>query len=227
MYVEGNRDNRAVRVWDLAVRLFHWSLVGLVAAAWISNSLNRMDWHGRIGYAVLTLVLFRLVWGFVGGSHARFAAFLRGPGTVLRYGRDFFAHRAAKVVGHNPLGGWMVIALLLALLAQGSLGLFATDDIVFEGPLNHLVSSRTASLLTTLHKLGFNLILALVAVHVLGVVAHLVVERDNLVRPMFTGIKHLPATLGAEDARGGSPLLALLVLAGAAGVVWAVITLTR
>lgn len=224
MYVEGNPQRRAVRVWDLAVRLFHWSLVGLMAAAWITNSLNKMDWHARVGYAILTLVLFRLVWGFVGGSHARFASFLRGPATLVRYGRDFFAHRAAPVVGHNPLGGWMVIALLLALLAQGSLGLFATDDIVFEGPLNSLVSSKTAGLLTSLHKLGFNLILALVAVHVLGVVAHLVVERDNLVRPMFTGIKHLPITLAAEDARGGSPLLALVILAAAAGVVWAVVT---
>lgn len=216
---------RPVKVWDLAVRLFHWSLVGLLAAAWATNELGSMDWHARVGYAILTLVLFRLGWGIVGSTHARFASFLRGPGTVVGYARDFFGRRAAPMLGHNPLGGWMVLALLLALLAQGSLGLFATDDIFFEGPLNHLVGSKTATTLTGLHKLLFNVILAMVALHVLGVVAHLVIERDNLVRPMITGIKHIAQP--AEDARGGSLILAAVLLLAAAGLVWAVVTLPK
>lgn len=227
MFVDSKQDTRIVKIWDLAVRLFHWSLVGLMVAAWVTNKLGKMEMHGRLGYATLTLVLFRLAWGFVGGSHARFAGFLRRPGAVIAYARDFFARRAQPVLGHNPLGGWMVIVLLLALLGQGCLGLFATDDIFFDGPLNHLVGSKTAATLTGLHKLGFKVILGLVALHVLGVVAHLVIERDNLVRPMITGVKRLPASRPAEDARGGSTVLALIVLAVAAAVVWAAIAAAR
>ena len=213
-----------VTVWDLAVRLFHWSLVGLMVAAWVTHKLDRMEWHALVGYAVLTLVLFRLAWGVVGGRHARFADFLRGPITVVAYARDFFALRAAPMLGHNPLGGWMVLVLLLALLGQGGLGLFATDDVAFDGPLNRLIASKTAAALTTAHKLLFKLILGLVALHLAGVAAHWLVERDNLVWPMVTGRKRLRPHQAAEDADGGSLWLALGVVMAAAMVVWVVVT---
>lgn len=221
---QDKQTTRTVAVWDLAVRLFHWSLVGLMVAAWVTHKLDWMDCHGRVGYALLTLVLFRLAWGVVGSSHARFTAFLRGPATVLAYARDFFTHRAVPVLGHNPLGGWMVLALLLAVLGQGGLGLFASDDVAFDGPLNHLVSSKVAATLTSAHKLLFKLILGLVALHLAGVAAHWLVERDNLVRPMITGRKRLRPGQPAEEAHGGSLRLAAVVLAGAALVVWAVVT---
>lgn len=214
-----------VKVWDLAVRLFHWSLVGLMIAAWVTQKLGDMDRHAQIGYALLTLILFRLVWGVIGGRHARFADFLCGPATVVAYARDFLVHRAAPVLGHNPLGGWMVLALLAAVLTQGALGLFGTDDIAFDGPLNALVSSRTAVLLTSAHKLLFKVILALVAVHLAGVAAHWLVERENLVRAMITGRKPVQPGQHAEDASGGSMLLAVVVLAAAAAVIWGVVTI--
>lgn len=215
---------RSVTVWDLGVRLFHWSLVGLMVAAWVTHKLDRMDSHALVGYAVLTLVLFRLGWGIVGGRHARFADFLRGPATVARYARAFFARRAEPVLGHNPLGGWMVMALLLALLLQAGLGLFATDDVAFDGPLNHLITSKTAAALTTVHKLLFKVILGLVALHLVGVAAHWLVDRDNLIWPMVTGRKRLRPGQAGEDAVGGSVWSASAIAVTAVIVVWVVVT---
>jgi cytochrome b len=216
---------RTVAVWDLPVRLFHWSLASLMVAAWVTHKLDRMELHALAGYAVLTLVLFRLAWGLVGGGHARFTDFLRGPAATLAYARALFARRPPHLLGHNPLGGWMVLALLLVLLVQAGLGLFGTDDVAFDGPLNHLVGSRTAALFTTLHKLGSKLLLGMVALHLAGVAAHWMIERDNLVWPMFTGRKQLhTADITDGDAPQGSPVLAVAALAAAAGLVWMVVT---
>lgn len=185
----GTVTKRETAVWDLPVRLTHWSFLTLVVVLLASGKLGHMDVHAKAGYAVLALAVFRWAWGLVGSAHARFSDFLHGPRTVAAYALAFARGRAPRHLGHNPLGGWMVMTLLVVLTVQAALGLFANDDILFEGPLAYLVSSSASAMLTGLHKLLFKALLALVAIHVLGVVLHGVIERENLVIPMLTGRK--------------------------------------
>jgi cytochrome b len=174
-----------IRVWDLPTRLFHWTLALLVAGSFVTVKLggNLMVWHERLGFAALALVLFRVVWGFVGGRYARFATFVRGPGRVIASLRG----AAPPSPGHNPLGALSVLALLAAVGFQAVSGLFSNDDIAFEGPLARHVSSATSSLLTTLHRNNETVILALVALHVAAIVYYRVAKRRNLVGPMVLG----------------------------------------
>ncbi|HYD32726.1 MAG TPA: cytochrome b/b6 domain-containing protein [Azospirillaceae bacterium] len=180
-----------VRVWDLPTRLFHWLLVVGVAATWATGELGKLELHFLLGYAVLGLLAFRLLWGFVGAPTARFAQFVKGPQAAIGYLR-YRLGRADGVeppLGHNPLGGWMVVALLLVLLIQATTGLFATDDVATDGPLVSYVSSKTAALLSTIHRVEAKLLLALVLIHVGAVYAYLKLFGENLVRPMITGWK--------------------------------------
>ena len=216
---------RPTRVWDLPTRLFHWSLVGLVAFSAITGQFAErlgsrfMDWHMLSGYAILALLLFRLAWGFVGSTHARFANFVRGPGTVLKYLGALAAGKPdAQQPGHNPLGGWSVLAMLGALAVQVGSGLFQSDeDLGVEGPLAKHVANRTIDLLHRVHETTFWLLLGLVALHLGAIVFYRVVKGENLVRPMFTGDKPL---CGIADARGGAWWLGALLLSAAAGAVW-------
>jgi cytochrome b len=213
---------RDIPVWDLPTRLFHWSLVVLMACAWASYKLGdaAMTWHKWNGYAILTLVVFRLLWGVAGSSTSRFAGFVAGPATVLGYARDMAKGRERHYLGHNPLGGLMVVALLAAILVQGTLGLFANDDVMASGPLRHTVSDAVSARLSTAHKIGFWIILAMVAAHVSAVLAHLLVKRDNLIRPMLTGTKRVSLPDGVATPVLRPPALALAALAVAAGLVW-------
>lgn len=211
--------SRASPVWDFPVRLFHWALVGLLAAAWVTaeGPAAWMVWHLRIGYAVLGLLVFRLLWGLWGGRHARFRAFVRGPRAVWRYGLALLRRRPEHHVGHNPLGGWMVLLLLALLGVQAGSGLFATDDIMTSGPLRGQVSRATAKLLTRVHHFNFNLLLAASAVHVLAVAGYWLVLRENLVWPMITGRKRLEPPVGAAPVPAWR---AAVSAALAAGLVW-------
>ncbi|MBU6268788.1 MAG: cytochrome b/b6 domain-containing protein [Sphingomonadales bacterium] len=173
----------AVRVWDVPTRLFHWLLVGLFAFSWYSGETGKLEWHFTSGVTLLGLLAFRLIWGVIGGSTARFVRFVRGPGAVLRYVRG----EGPATAGHNPLGGWSVIALLGLMLVQVGTGLFASDtDSLYPGPLNPLVSYEHAETLTHIHHLAFNLLLALVVLHVAAIVFYRVKGR-NLILPMVTG----------------------------------------
>lgn len=214
------------RVWDLPTRLFHWLLalcvLGLVITGYTGG--QAMDWHARLGYSVLALLLFRLVWGFVGGRWVRFSSFLYKPRHVLAYLRG--QPHPDHLVGHNPLGAGSVFAMLLVLLVQVGTGLFGDDEIAFTGPLNALVSTATGLALTAYHKnVGQFLVIGLVLLHIGAVLFYLLKKRQNLVRPMLTGDKELSApTEGSrDDAR--SRLAALGVLAAAAAVVAWVIRL--
>lgn len=209
-------------VWDLPTRVFHWLLTAGVATQWASAEWNllSMDWHFRLGYALLVLVLFRIAWGFVGSESARFARFVHGPATVARYLPGLFARTHDAQVGHNPLGGWAVLALLAVLLAQSVSGLFATDDISLYGPLAERVSSSTASALTTLHRQLTDVLVVLIGVHLVGVAWHALYKREPLVPAMVTGRKPLPADPALRFAGTGR---ALGVLAVCVGVVWAVV----
>lgn len=202
-----------VRVWDLPTRLFHWSLVvcviGLVITANVGG--NWMTWHLRLGFAVLTLLLFRVVWGLVGGHWSRFINFIYSPGTVLTYLRG--QGRPEHNVGHSPLGAFSVFGLLAILLLQVGSGLFSDDEIAFTGPLVALVSSETVSLATSYHKqVGKFIVLALVALHLLAIGYYTWVKKQNLVRPMIAGDKQLPAPAQPARDSAGSRLLALVVL---------------
>ena len=216
-----------VKVWDGWVRLFHWGIVALLAVSWITaeNGLDR--WHALSGYAVLTLLLFRIAWGFVGSDTARFSRFLRSPGAALAHLKALRRRELDAEIGHNAAGGWMVLVLLGLLLVQALSGLFANEEPGFDygahGPLALLVSDRTSDRLTWLHNLNFNLILAVVALHVLAVLAYAVLKRQDLVRPMITGWKRLPASVRAP--RLGHPMLALTLLLGAALLVWRITAL--
>ena len=208
---------RSRPVWDIFVRLFHWTLAASILFAWwsVEEGGNWMDWHMRAGYLVLALILFRLIWGFIGTRHARFRDFVRSPGATLGYAKALLSRREPHFTGHNPLGGWMVVVLLLLCLIQAGTGLFTTDDIFIEGPLNSLVSSQLASTLTSIHRLNFNLLQAAVVLHLAGVFFHQVFKREPLVQAMIHGRKPGSEPLGSEAANSVMPR-ALIALAVAA-----------
>ncbi len=212
-----NQSYVPVRVWELPTRLFHWAIVLLVGFSWLCARCNWMDWHLLSGYTILTLLLFRLAWGFVGSETARFGQFLAGPVAALRHVAHLARREPDHQVGHNAAGGWMVLGLLLLLAVQVGTGLFANDDVLTEGPLAEAVDKSTSDWLSHIHVVNFRLIAIAMAAHVLAVLTYAVLKRHDLVRPMLTGRKQLPA--GLRPPRMASPWLALLLLAAAAGAV--------
>jgi cytochrome b len=181
------------RIWDLPTRVFHWALsvaiIGLIA----TGLGGIMEWHFRLGYAVLALLLFRLLWGFVGGRWSRFASFFYGPGSVVAYlrGRAHPDH----VIGHTPLGALSVFAVLAVLAVQVGTGLVADDEVSAAGPLTRFVSGNVVSLATGWHKAqGKTIVIALVSLHVLAVLFYVLVKRHRLVRPMVSGDKLIGAS---------------------------------
>ncbi len=211
---------QSVRIWDLPTRLFHWALTSLVLAAFATGLQggNWMIWHERAGLMILGLLSFRVVWGFVGSTYARFANFLPTPRLMLSYLRGH-----VHGLGHNPLGALSVFALLGVLLFQALTGLFANDDIAFAGPLFRLVSKAFSDSLTGLHRQSIWLIGGLVGLHIAAVLFYTLVRRNNLIRPMITGIKSVDPADQADTVRsatGGGPLALASALVVAALVVW-------
>lgn len=207
-----------IKIWDLPTRVFHWALFLTVTSALLTGLQggNWMVWHERAGLLIVGLLVFRLVWGGVGSTYARFAQFFPTPGKLVAYLRGRW-HEG----GHNPLGALSVFALLLVLLFQAGSGLFSNDDIAFNGPLYDLVSKSTSDTLTGLHRQGLWIIVGLVSLHILAVLFYTVVRRNNLIKPMITGWKPAPADgSGPRSARGGPlwGLLLALVISGSA--VW-------
>ncbi len=190
----------ALKVWDLPVRIFHWCLVALFAFLFWTGKTggNLMEYHLLAGYTVLTLVIFRVMWGFAGSTHARFSTFLAGPARGIVFAKKLFSSAPAASAGHNPIGGWMVVVMLLSLSVQAVTGLFSNDDIATEGPLMSLISKDLSDRLSGIHYWNFNLLLVLAGVHIAAVLFHVFVKKENLVGAMFTGIKKLD--LSAEDA---------------------------
>jgi len=212
-----------MRVWDAPTRLFHWLLVVLVVFSYASIKLNWLDLHILSGETILALLLFRLVWGVVGSQTARFGYFLRNPLAGLRHLAALGRREPDTELGHNAAGGWMVVVLLAALLAQVGSGLFAYDtDAFVGGPLTHLVPEAAGTRALAVHHLSFTVLAIVVGLHVLAVLFYAVVKRHDLVRPMITGKKRLPATTRAP--RMASPLLAAAILVVAAALVWLLVT---
>ncbi len=210
-----------MRVWDAPTRLFHWAIVILIATSYVSVKNEWVQIHYFAGYTMLTLLLFRLVWGFVGSETSRFRKFLRSPVEAARHLAEFPKRAPDREIGHNAAGGWMVIVILLALALQVGTGLFAGDPIEGGGPFVDRISGPLQKQLTRIHVFNFNVILGLIILHVLAVLAYAAVKRHDLVRPMVTGKKRLPAN--SRQPRFASPLLAILIVVIAAGCVWALI----
>jgi cytochrome b len=175
-----------IRIWDLPTRLFHWLLVMAVICSFVSVKLggNAMIWHGRFGYIVLGLIFFRLIWVFVGTHHARFAQFIKSPKAILAYLKN-----PVETPGHSPIAAISVLALLGLFLAQALAGLFASDDIAFDGPLAKYVASAWVELLTSFHRLNEWVLLSLVGVHIAAILYYKYAKKINLVSAMINGDK--------------------------------------
>lgn len=204
-----------VRVWDLPTRVFHWLLAVCVLALLVTGQVGgaAMDWHFRLGYAVLSLLAFRLVWGVIGGHWSRFSTFLYSPGTVIRYLRG--QGDPEHGIGHTPLGAGSVFAMLLFLLLQVGTGLISDDEIAASGPFTSRVSSALVSQATFYHvNIGKRVLIALVVLHVAAILFYLWRKRQNLVRAMVLGDKELnqPATSARDDARSRALAGAVFIL---------------
>jgi len=199
-----------IRIWDLPTRLFHWLLVMAVIGSFVSVKLggNAMIWHGRFGYIVLALIFFRLIWGFVGTHHARFAQFIKSPKAILAYIKN-----PAETPGHSPIGAISVIVLIALFLAQALAGLFASDDIAFDGPLVKYVASAWVELLTSFHRLNEWVLLTLVGVHLCAILYYKYAKKINLISAMITGDKEWADTapLVQDDSKVRLKAMALLI----------------
>lgn len=225
-------NNSRIRVWDLPVRLFHWTLVVLMATSYFSGRAGG-DWmkiHFWSGYAILTLLLFRIVWGLVGSTTARFSDFVKGPSAAFHHLGEMLSGRPREA-GHNPLGGAMVLVLIFAVLAQVVAGLFAadTDTGLVNGPLSMLASDKWVDRANAFHGYWVNVLLALVAVHVLAAFVYLAWKRQNLIGAMIHGRKPIDDVVApgqpAPTLRFASPGLALSVLIACAAVVYFIVRL--
>jgi cytochrome b len=205
---------RVVLVWDAPIRVFHWLIVALVTAAYVTWRLNWMVWHGWVGDAVLALLLFRLLWGFFGGETARFSYFLTSPRAAVQHLKSAFRREPDRQVGHNPAGGWMVLVLLALLIAETLTGLYVANDIADVGALTEVVPAWAANAVEASHTILWNVLLAAVVLHVVAIAGFAVIKGQNLLRPMITGTKVLPASVAAP--RIGSPARAALLLLGSA-----------
>jgi cytochrome b len=221
-------NEQPVRVWDLPTRAFHWLLAGFVIFSIVSAHIggNMMAWHMRSGFAIFTLLAFRLIWGFAGGHWSRFRAFLYAPSTSLRYLRGESLPHEHHQVGHNPLGAGSVFALLASSALQVATGLVADDEIASTGPLIKYVSSATSGLATRWHKnYGQWIIVALVVLHLGAIAFYWLKRRQNLVGPMLHGDKLLAADVPHSIDSARSRFVALAIAGVCALAVAAVVRL--
>jgi len=213
----------ALSIWDLPVRVFHWLLAIGILAAWYTAEEGKMQLHAMIGKSLLALILFRLLWGLYGSETARFSHFLKGPRAVLEHFRTLTSQTYLPTVGHNPAGGWMVVAMLAAITLQGLMGLFGKDDIgLFYGPLAGFVSDDMSGAIARWHHDWFNVILGLIGLHVAAVFLYRSVKGERLIGAMITGSK---PGLSAPKPVQASPWLGFLLALISFGLVWGAVTL--
>ena len=187
---------KIIRVWDLPIRLFHWLLVLCIIGSFISVNIggNAIQWHAYFGYSVLTLLIFRIIWGFVGSTHARFTSFFPNQEAILNYLRG----KSPRVLGHNPLGALSVFALLFALCVQVTTGLFVDDEIAFQGPLAKYVSGTVVSFLSEIHEGNQVVIYTLIAIHIGAIWYYKKFKGENLIKPMISGDKEIDSSEEAQ-----------------------------
>jgi cytochrome b len=223
---------KIIRVWDLPIRLFHWLLVLCITGSFISVNLggNAMQWHAYFGYSVLTLLIFRITWGFMGSTHARFSSFFPNREKTLNY----LQGKAPSVLGHNPLGALSVFALLLVLSVQVFTGLFVDDEIAFQGPLAKYVPNWVVSILSEIHEGNQVVIYTLITIHIAAIIYYKKFKGEDLITPMISGDKeidpseeasYLPSDLGRPSKDGALQRgIALVLLSLIAVVVGYLIT---
>ena len=215
-------EQENIKVWDLPIRLFHWLLVMLFALSAYSAFQDKFGLYATMhlyaGAGVLTLVLWRILWGIWGSDTARFSHFIKGPAAIRAYLRKVSAPGAYDTIGHNPLGAVSVLLMVLLLLVQAGLGLFATDAMMFAGPLARTITQDFAEDLTDLHEGTGYALMALIALHILVIIVYRFVRRTDLVTPMITGRRMLPKAVTRPKMR--SSLMALFLLLISAGTVW-------
>lgn len=221
------RNGRGIPVWDLPTRLFHWLLVLVLAGSWITHELG-LEWtraHMWFGYTGLTLVLFRIIWGFVGPAHARFSNFLAGAVRTREYARAWREGSPPKYPGHNPLGGWAIVAMLVSIVVQAVTGMFNTDDIMYSGPWHWTASKDVAEAAHEIHEINFNILVGLIALHVAAIASYWLRWRRNLVTPMFTGRKAVGDVDPSAGITGNRLMIAAVALGVAAATVWLVVAM--
>lgn len=210
-------------IWDSPTRIFHWSLVILVSISFTTGLIGGfdiMDYHQLSGYGILTLVIFRIIWGVIGNDHARFTQFIKGPAATFTYLRRILHREPTEMDGHNPLGALSVISLLAALLIQATTGLFANDDILLEGPLVHLVSNSTSQTLTAIHETMAWILAGLVTLHLIAIAYHSLIRREDLLLPMLRGWRESNTLEGnAKNPRLRGLVVFSLVAAGVYGLI--------
>jgi cytochrome b len=216
----------AIEVWDRPVRIFHWLVAALFIVQIVTGKIggDLMTWHAWSGYTVLTLVVFRVLWGFAGGVHARFANFVAAPATALRFAARLFSREPTPYLGHNPVGAWSAVAMIALLLMQAVAGLFSNDGVSFEGPLARLVSVDVSNRFARFHDANAIVLMVLAGLHVAAVLFHWLFKKEDLIRAMFTGVKRVPAAMARSAPRNGArewraPLLLALAIAIVALVV--------
>jgi len=183
-------DQNKKLIWDLPVRIFHWSLVILIPYSWYSIEItNDLENHFLSGFCVLALVIFRIIWGFAGPKYARFSSFIYSPRNIIAYAKTLFTKQRSDHAGHNPLGGLSVMVLLLLLATQVGTGLFATDGDYFFGPLNDYIPWDTSIILTDIHVININILLGFIGLHIVSVLFYLFFKKENLITAMVTGRK--------------------------------------
>lgn len=184
-----------ILVWDLPIRLVHWLIVMLVVLSWFTADKEMFAWHKYSGYAILSLIVFRIYWGFCGSTTAQFANFIQGPMALWTHASTFFSKSGnnTPTIGHNPLGGWNALAMLLLLILQVVSGLFAVDiDGIESGPLSTYISFEIGRSAAKLHNKVFDVLLLLIFLHIIAVFTYLVFKQENLVLPMISGLKRIP-----------------------------------
>ena len=207
-------DTERIKVWDLPTRIFHWLLAALVLAAVITGKLggNAIDYHATIGLTLFALLIFRIVWGFIGSTYARFAAFFPTPSLVMAYLRGQW-----QGIGHNPLGALSVFGLLGLLALQTVSGLFANDDIAFRGPLSDCIGKEMSDIFSAYHRTIIYALIALIALHLCAILFYTLVKKDVLIRPMITGWKNVSRGKGASATGGGVLAFIVAILIALAG----------
>ena len=225
---------KLIRVWDLPIRLFHWLLVACIVGSLICVNIggNAIQWHAYFGYSILTLLIFRIIWGFIGSTHARFASFLPNREAITNY----LQGKSPRFLGHNPIGALSVFALLLVLSVQAVTGLFVDDEIAFQGPLSKYLSESSVSFFSEIHESNQVVIYILIAIHIAAIWYYKKLKGEDLIRPMISGDKeidpseearYLPSDLGRPSKDGGLQRgLALLLLSLIAVVVGYLITVS-
>ena len=195
--------NRQALIWDLPLRLFHWLLAGGFFAAWITGEAGTeyRELHMQIGYGMLGLLLFRLIWGFIGPRHARFASWSLSPSGAFRTIKAWGQRKPDPSAGHNPAGSWMVLILLVALSIQVSTGLFTSDDVLFNGPWIGAVSSDVVDQMGDLHHINFDILKILVGLHLIAILLYWMWKRQNLITPMITGRKGVDPQFAIRNSR--------------------------